>query len=293
MGYKSKYTGQEVENLLDKVNQGGGGSNVISTTYQELKDMRDNGELQPFQWYRITDFVTTCGGWSYGYADEDDVADGHQIISAGNQFDVVVLATSESAIAEDAYAALHDGDEYFTSHGSNLGVWKLKYSLDAGNFDWVDIVGYEDSFRGVIYFMRDEFGNAANFDFKNIKFKREEEHFGLNGYFYTFTLGDDEDASISGSVTNIIIERYSYEQYIGLPNIVLLAYFLFNITIETKQRNTALITNNFSTPVSLLIEATDVSFEAALNFQNNIVAEEGVVNGYNNIDLFKPFSQNS
>jgi hypothetical protein len=284
MGYKSKYTGQQVENLLDKVNQGdGGGGGVISTTYQELKDMRDNGELQPFQWYRITDFVTTCGGYGYG----DYEANESEIISAGNQFDVVVLATSESAIAEDAYAALHDGDEYFTNYGSNLGAWKLKYSLDAGKFDWVDIVCYEESFRGVIYFMRDEFGNTANFDFKNIKFKREEEYFGLNGYFYTFTLGDDEDASLSGSITNIIIKEYTYEQFVALPNIVLLAYALFNITINTKHRTTAFIINTSGKPVSLLIESTIPSFEAYLQYQNNIVAEEGVVNGYNDIDLFE------
>ena len=57
---------------------------------------------------------------------------------------------------------------------SNLGAWTLKYSLDndTDRFAWADT----ENGKGVIYYMRDEFGNEAPYDFKNILYKR----YGLN-----------------------------------------------------------------------------------------------------------------
>lgn len=83
-------------------------------TYQELKQLRDLSLLVPGQYYRITDYVTTTSQW--------------KTTSAGHQFDVVVLALSEKTLSEEAFAVLHEGDEYFAQ--CNLSAWKLWYSLD-------------------------------------------------------------------------------------------------------------------------------------------------------------------
>ena len=53
--------------------------NLVSVTYSELVTLRDNAELVPGTWYRITDYITTTSQ--------------ENTRSAGNQFDVLVLAT--------------------------------------------------------------------------------------------------------------------------------------------------------------------------------------------------------
>jgi hypothetical protein len=66
---------------------------MFKTTWQELKDARDNGELIPGALYRITDYVTTT-------AQENTR-------SVGHQFDIIVQAISESVLSEDAKAVQH------------------------------------------------------------------------------------------------------------------------------------------------------------------------------------------
>ena len=193
----------------------------VSLTYAALKALRDQGELSPGQYYRITDYVTVTM-----QADTQ---------SAGHQFDVIVRADSPSVLSETAWAAKHDGDNYFAN--AKLEAWQLKYCIDndVARFGWVmrnsiiisgveylrsesdDIEGaaypycwvsgtnkrytasetpstgsgqahssstggssysisavYTDdgSGKGVIYWMKDEFGNECGYDFKNIVFKR-------------------------------------------------------------------------------------------------------------------------
>ena len=117
---------QEVEDLKGK---GAGApidiSLVVSTTYSELKQLRDSSALSPGTWYRITDYETTV----YNNANAR---------SAGHLFDVLVQATDVNKLSEDAKAihSARDVEGYFTH--ANLGAWKLKYSLDndTAKFAW-------------------------------------------------------------------------------------------------------------------------------------------------------------
>ena len=88
--------------------------NILNTTYSGLVTLRNNSALSPGSYYRITDYVTTTT-----YAESRSV---------GHPFDVLVLATSESTLSEDAFALQHEGDTYFSN--SDLSAWKLKYCLD-------------------------------------------------------------------------------------------------------------------------------------------------------------------
>ena len=141
----------------------------VNVTYMQLKAMRDGGTLVPGQWYRITDFVTTTA--------QADTR------SAGHQFDVIVRADDVNVLNENAYAALHSGDTYFaTAHPE---AWELKYCLDndTARFEWADATttttdaetGDDVTIpngKGVIYYMKDAWGNELPYDFKNIQFKR-------------------------------------------------------------------------------------------------------------------------
>ena len=131
------------------------GRNLINTTYAELKELRNANLLEEGAYYRITDFVTT-------------VANDSNTRSANHPFDIIVLATSTNTLQEEAFAALHEGDEYFKD--CKLEAWKLWYCLNNDNtrFAWADTTNG----KGVIYRLIDEWNNDCPYDFKNIQFKR-------------------------------------------------------------------------------------------------------------------------
>ncbi len=124
-------------------------------TYSDLKEWRNNNELVAGTWYRMTDFVTTI-------ANDDEAR------SAGHQFDLLLLATSENSFSQLARAIKHTGDTYFAN--ANLAAWQVWYCIDndTTRFQWAD----EDNGKGVIYRLIDEWGNDYPYDFKNVQFKR-------------------------------------------------------------------------------------------------------------------------
>ena len=96
---------------------------TINTTWANLKSLRNNSQLVPGQWYRITDYATTTT--------QTDTQ------SAGHAFDVIVRADGVNVLNENAYAAKHAGDTYFTNAGARLEAWRLLYSLD--NIYWSQV----------------------------------------------------------------------------------------------------------------------------------------------------------
>ena len=115
----------KIERVDLKSESTGSAKFVISITYAELKQLRDNSALSPGTWYRITDYDTTV----YNNANAR---------AAGHPFDILVLATDVNQLSEDAKAvrSARDTDGYFAH--ANLAAWKLKYSLDndSAKFAW-------------------------------------------------------------------------------------------------------------------------------------------------------------
>ena len=130
----------------------------VNITWSELKALRDNSQLVPGTWYRITDYTCTT----------TKVA----TKSAGHVFDIIVTADSESVLNEEARAIKHDKDTYFTD--CDLNAWKIWYCIDndTNRFDWAD----SKNGKGVIYRMIDEFNNDVAYDFKNIQFYRRWDY---------------------------------------------------------------------------------------------------------------------
>ena len=142
------------------ISSSGGGiaQTMTETTYAELKNMRDNVTLTPGMWYRITDYECTTTQANTR--------------SAGNKFDVIVLATSANTLSEQARAINHTPQEGETDYfaNSNLSAWQIWYCLDNNStrFAWADATNG----KGVIYRMIDEWGNECGYDFKNIMYVR-------------------------------------------------------------------------------------------------------------------------
>lgn len=358
------YTSDTIDDMFDSFHPVA--ENMIETTWANLVQLRDNAQLVRGAYYRITDynFITTKLG----------------IQSGNHQFDIVLLAISESMLSENGYACRHAGDHYFErevteggiewlyslyvdDYGENYGTepidhaddihladvfcdsgvmthpdtgddvpvlyktdseeytiddpdyddvyfysgvydfdgdeydmwakyerdpntddwifkqqyaltpivvedgelivspipetklvpvnmnaWELKYCLDNDKelFDWAATDG-----KGVIYYLKDEFGNEAPYDFKNVMFQRknitsvsndilsyftlgENSHIGLpdnygitcgndNYYYYTFDTPENvgNDSSLFGDSAYNIIKPRIFEGKRVINNIVL------------------------------------------------------------------------
>ena len=75
-----------------------------SMTYAQLVAAIADGALNKGESIRITDYATTTA--------QADTS------SAGHQFDLIVTATTNSKLCENAKAVLHEGDTYFSSYGA-------------------------------------------------------------------------------------------------------------------------------------------------------------------------------
>ena len=163
-------------------------ADFVAIQYSQLLAMRNGRQLVPGTWYRITDYQCTTA--------QTDTQ------SAGHAFDIIVRADDINKLNENAFATLHNGDTYFQS--CKFETWELKYSLDndTNRFAWANA----QSGKGVVYYMKDEFGNECPYDFKNIMFKRKltngvYDPSGSDTYVYTFNAykNTQEDASVLSS----------------------------------------------------------------------------------------------
>lgn len=176
------------------ISSSGGGiaQTMTETTYAELKSMRDNGTLTPGMWYRITDYVCTTTQ--------------SNTISAGNKFDIIVLATGKNSLSEQARAINHTPQEGETDYfaNSNLSAWQIWYCLDndTTRFAWAD----DTNGKGVIYKLIDEWGNNVPYDFKNIKFRHP---YGFSGTYYYYTFSSDKDENNTDISLDIVNGCYS------------------------------------------------------------------------------------
>ena len=150
-------------NLVNDSGVWGASDRQISITYADLKALRNAGELVNGATYRITDYVTKING-TYDLSSLGASGYLHIAKSAEHPYDIIVYAEDESTLSEVARVALHDGDTYFAN--ANLDGWDIRYCLDndTARFAWADATNG----KGVVYWMRDEWGNEAWFDFKNV-----------------------------------------------------------------------------------------------------------------------------
>ena len=181
-------------NEIKKINVDGVDYDIVAkgltkTTYTELKALRDNGQLSEGHLYRITDYVTTTTK--------------SETKSAGNVFDVIVLAVSSNELSHIARAIQHEGDTYFD--GNDLGAWELWYDLDndTEKYEWADATNG----KGVIYRMIDDKANDCPYDFKNILFYNPKytNTTTEDNYYYTFSYvvsGKLYDGTVEKQVKN-------------------------------------------------------------------------------------------
>ena len=168
-------------------------SAMVSITYAEMKELRDQSKLKAGQLYRITDYVTTT------------MQPNTQ--SARHVFDVIVLATDVDTLNENAKVIKHEGDTYFAN--SNLDAWEIKYDLDnvKTKYGWAD----ETNGKGVIFYMKDEWNNECPYDFKNIQFKRWAVTEVQNNKLDSETLTMLQNIYVYGKDNTKFMTRFGYK----------------------------------------------------------------------------------
>lgn len=136
-----------------------GGKLLIQITYQELKDLRDSKQLIPGMQYCIMDYYATTS------------QNGTKTLPPEQQdlFGIIVVADDEMTLNCNARAV--DIGYWSREFPYDYTKWELKYDIDNGYGSPSFIIrgwGDTDNGHGLIYYMKDEYGNECGFDFKNI-----------------------------------------------------------------------------------------------------------------------------
>ena len=132
-------------------------------TYDELLTKISNNELAKGIEYTFTyTYVPANSTYSYG----------------NHPFDLTVKATSTNTLSSTAKASKISGTQYYAN--SDLDSWIIYFTTS--RYSWVG-----EGSTGTIYYLKDEWDNVANFDFKNILVNGE--------YLLQDTNGDDMSVS--------------------------------------------------------------------------------------------------
>ena len=217
-------------------------STIANKTWQELKTLKDTSTLVPGQLYRLTDFNTTVNTGTV-----DDQGPYWEIAAAANhQFDLLLTATSNKSLSENVTVLNHEdsNEDYFKD--AELSAWTVKYCLEnnTNRFDWA--VDDDNVGRGVIYYMKDEFGNEASYDFKNILFTPFNESGTPSKYTFD---NNGADASLNGrtnKVYNNTIGAYSIDGVLALNGIVFEGTGAYNNDFSEDCRDMVFGKNCFS-----------------------------------------------
>lgn len=198
--------------------------NYIKDTYANIKILKDAGQLIPGCFYCIKDFQHILKGLSFRFFDTSDATLPITLVNLQKlttayvcpvpyTFEILIYAISTSEFSTNAKIvgmSLSNAPIIFKYH-----LWEVKYCFDnqdaASLCNWVDV----RLSKGAIYYLKDEYGNEANYDFKTIAFSTISSKYATvttdintNGYlyhklFYTFTkyttTGPTEFSSNQGS----------------------------------------------------------------------------------------------
>ena len=126
-------------------------------TYDELlTKISNNGLVKDIEYTFTYTYVPANSTYSYG----------------NHPFDLTVKATSTNTLSSTAKASKISGTQYYAN--SDLDSWIIYFTTP--RYSWVG-----EGSTGTIYYLKDEWDNVANFDFKNILVNGEYLLQDING----------------------------------------------------------------------------------------------------------------
>ena len=220
-----------------------------SVTYENLVKLVKQSKLRWGMLYRLTNYQATVDSGLVNASTRLQVVDSGQ--NTNNGFDIILRATSNNTLNENCRFMKSVNSDYFEDCA--LESWEGKYSLknDHTRFEWADENGF-----GVIYYMKDNFGNEAHYDFKNIVFGDDK--------LFTFNPSDVvRDGSMTGEAKNNVINPY-YDQYnrLNLNNVIFKSDNAIGNIIFSNTKNLVLSGEQVNNMVSNV--KTDSSIESSM-----------------------------
>ena len=157
-------------------------------------------------------------------------------------------------------------DDYFAN--CDLNAWDIKYCADymQERFQWAPIPTDNAGYKGIIYYMKDEFGNEANYDFKNIK---------MDGY-YTFDYNGKDGSVATNRVWNNKIALQ--------PNLLNFNLDLPKCYFKNTDSNFICANNTIGPNCQNIIFGNSCDSNTIRNYCENITM--GNSSSYNDIDTF-------
>jgi hypothetical protein len=167
---------------------------LVDTTYNQLTASLDSGSLNPGTYYKITDFRTCYDQPNYNY-DGSTITTGNY--KTGSLSPIIVFALDTGSLASDAYQPQYPTDN-------------IKYDI---TFNQTEVTS-NPAFGRIIY-RKDERGNAMDYDFREVLFKRYDSYVSDDMYNGTISLSMTGSAGfISGSGTTFT--NFGAEDIVGV-----------------------------------------------------------------------------
>jgi hypothetical protein len=207
----------EVTTLNEYFDTEGDSHIICSITYEKLCELQKKELLRWGITYRLVNYQATINPNVKGSTRLDVKESG---ADTNNGFDIYLKATSNKTLNENAICKISPNSYYFEDE--SVSSWVVKYSLenDENRFEWANPNGF-----GVIYYMKDFYGNEAPYDFKNILIHKTID--GTEGNWFTFSKdknGSVRDMSCHGFATgNVIKPTYNTQHIQILNNIVFIS----------------------------------------------------------------------
>lgn len=234
--------------------------NYIEDTYSNIKQLKDAEKLIPGSFYCIKDFQHIIKtGLNFNFFDTSDATLPISLVNQNKTtkayicpipytFKILVYAISTSEFSTNAKIV-----DMKLSNATTINfkyhLWEIKYCFDnteAATFcDWVNTI----SSKGAIYYLKDEYGNEANYDFKTIAYSTISSNYytvltdiNTNGYqyhklFYTFTkYTTTGPTELSSKITTI------YDNTLNTKSGVI--YYTLNPPVLVKTLNSVVFYNN-------------------------------------------------
>ena len=207
---------------------GSSGSVVIDVTYSELRLIIATSSLKTGSYYKITDYKTCYDQPDYDYNGASIQTGNYK---EGGLSPIIVFAISSDLLASDAYQPEWSND-------------KIKYDW---TFDQTEVTS--GTAFGRITYRKDNQGNAFDYDFREVFFKRYDAYFSEE--VYNGIISIDSGGNVTG--TNSSFENFTVGDIVGIlknesqENDIVNYYEIVSISSDTNMGvtgNTIISTSN-------------------------------------------------
>lgn len=238
----------------------GGGGTYEEVTYDELYSLYTGGTLTPGGYYLITDFQTI-------YDQPDFNENGAEIIGTtktGNTEPLVVFATSGNTLSPTAFSPEYPQD-------------KISYDITFYQTERTNTPA-----KGRITERIDERGNRADYDFRNVLFKRYTMYF--SDVYYDGTLSMTSNGDVTGNGTNFSSDFNVGDilgVYTGIANNSPIGPFrYFEITSISGATQMTITGETMYSDSNKVYSRGEQYFRHINPFQSNIIGDTGFTEYY-------------